>query len=248
MKKTLIHRNKIHIPFHAEAVIFDIDDTLYSSMTMLLKQPFPYIRSSLWLMRYRTMRILLRKHLQKNSFYTGIENNTLRHKSARMFAHIAKLSVREAERVLEKHIYKMWIQALRNVSLRFGMRSLLGTLVRKGVPLGVISDFKAEEKLTQWNITRYFSSIMYCEDYGVLKPAPEVFVLCCKKLHCNPEKTIYVGNSLPYDGIGAQNAALTPVLFHRKKNYIERMYSIPVVNSVKQLKMFLHRYGLPTLS
>lgn len=232
----------------AEAVIFDIDDTLYSNMMMLLKRPLSYIRSSLWLMRYKTMRLLLRHTLRESSLYTETPNDSLWQESVRIFADVAKLTRYEAEKTLEKHIYKMWIKALRTVSLRTGLRSLLGTLARKGVPLGVISDFKAEEKLQQWNIAHYFSTIICCEDYGVLKPAREVFTLCCKKMHCNPEKTIYVGNSLSYDGIGAQNAALIPVLFHHKKHHIEHVYNIPVIRSTKQLKVFLHRYGLPVFA
>ncbi len=232
----------------AEAVIFDIDGTLYSNAMMLLQNPFAYMRSALWIMRYSTMRLLLRKRLQEHLSYTEEPGDALWRESVDIFSDIMKLNKRAAEAALKKHIHAMWIEAVRTLPLRTGFRSLLGTLKRNGVPLGILSDFKAEKKLQQWKIAAYFSSIICCEDHGVLKPATEVFTLSCKQLRSNPENTIYVGNSLSYDGIGAQNAGLIPVLFHRKKNYIETIHGIPVVRSVKQLQVFLHMHGLPSLT
>lgn len=233
-----------------------MDGTLYSNAAMVLTAPFAYCRSLYWMLRYYRMRTTLRGELhaagaalrQKEPEIPLRKGDALWRRSVALFSAQLGVAERTAEYFLDRYIYRTWIRAVRDVPLRAGMRSLIGFLHREKIPMGILSDFRVREKLAQWGISRYFSAIVCSEDYGVLKPDPRIFRLCCQMLGSDPARTVYVGNSLTADAIGSYEAGLIPALFYGKKRAVEKDYGIPVVKSVAQLEHFLASLKLPRRS
>ncbi len=220
-------------------VIFDIDGTLYNNATALCSAPLVHLRSILWILRYGKMRKSLRAYysndLNKN---IKITHDDFWKKSIALFSQQNSYALDKAEYLLEKHIYSMWINASAQVPLRLGMRKLIGDLYRANIKLGILSDFRAEKKISQWGLNQYFDVIISGEDEGILKPNPAVFLRCCKYMNCNPLNAAYVGNHFLYDGLGAKKAGLISVLFTQKKD-LARMHGIIPISSVQNLRNFL---------
>ncbi|MBS3787582.1 HAD family hydrolase [Candidatus Bipolaricaulota bacterium] len=70
-------------------------------------------------------------------------------------------------------------------------------------------------KIELLGIENWFDGITVSGEHDLAKPDPRIFYIAMRKLDSNPEKTIYIGNSLEYDVIGANNAGI-PVVW--KKN------------------------------
>ncbi|MBS3737130.1 MAG: HAD family hydrolase [Candidatus Bipolaricaulota bacterium] len=70
-------------------------------------------------------------------------------------------------------------------------------------------------KIETLGIENWFEAIIVSGEHGLAKPDPRIFYIAMDELECGPEETIYVGNSLKYDVLGAKNAGV-PVVW--KKN------------------------------
>ena len=230
-----------------KAVIFDIDGTLYTNYVMLWKTPLLYIRNILWILRFAKMRKKLRAHLDvlPAEMSTKERLETFHKVGLSLFAKESKLPEDAAKYALQKHIYKLWINAVQYVPLRIGMRNLLGELRRKGIKLGILSDFQAREKIEAWGLSPYFDSVVCAEDLGILKPNLDIFHYTFSTLNIKPQETVFVGNHLMYDGIGASIAGMESLLFYMphsikdfsilSRNNITSFYS--VLGLRQQLKL-----------
>jgi len=74
-------------------------------------------------------------------------------------------------------------------------------------------------KIDVLGINNWFDEIIVSGEHDLAKPDPRIFHITLEKLGSDPEESVYVGNSLEYDVLGANNAGV-PVIW--KKNGEDR--------------------------
>lgn len=88
-------------------------------------------------------------------------------------------------------------------------RVLLSRL-RQRVALGVVSNFygNVHRVLEEAELTPLLAAIVDSGVVGVRKPDPAIFALAVRRLGCEPEEVLYVGDSFEKDIVGAHAAGL----------------------------------------
>jgi putative hydrolase of the HAD superfamily len=82
----------------------------------------------------------------------------------------------------------------------------LETLARRGVKLGIISNWDARLRplLANLNLKRHFSSLVISCETGATKPDSRLFAQASRELGVTPVELLHVGDSLPLDVRGAE--------------------------------------------
>ncbi len=221
-----------------KAIIFDIDNTLYSNTVMLLCAPFRYMFSSKWIYHYYCMRRKLRKTLENNN---ETNQEFFEKLSLELFIEQTGASKCLSEYILEHRIKHMWINGLKRTPLRMGMRTLIGDLYHHNYKLGIISDFMAYDKLQNWQLLPYFQSVISSEQYGYFKPHRFLFDTAATQLGVANDECLYIGNHIFYDGYGALQANMKCLIFSSPFSIQQhkKYKSIHFIQSVKDIYRYL---------
>ncbi len=110
------------------------------------------------------------------------------------------------------------------LELYSGVWDVLSNLSRQ-YQLAAVSDGQslwAEPELKAVKLDRFFKFVLVSGDFGYRKPDRRLFDNAVKKLGCQPDEVIYVGNDMYRDVYGAQKAGLKTVFF--KSNQGEHSY------------------------
>ena len=104
---------------------------------------------------------------------------------------------------------------------------------RLGVPLGVYSDYPAEDKLEGLGIRSAFRTVVCSTDpdVGTVKPHPRGFHLAAAKLGLRPANLTYVGDREDLDALGAAKAGMQAVIVGRTCSQAR-----PAADSTKALR------------
>lgn len=94
---------------------------------------------------------------------------------------------------------------------------VLDLLKRRELKLGVISN--ATSLLTKvfdnLGMSRYFDVVIISDEVGVRKPSPEIFKIALKRMNVPASRSLYVGDMLEVDVVGAKKAGMNAVLVDR---------------------------------
>ena len=206
---------------NARGVLFDVDGTLYHQNCLrfivairfamyVLIRPFKTIKEIGIVSNYRNAQEWLRKNVSSDplTLNTQLDRTVI----------ATGISYSEISACIDE-----WIE---RVPLRFlavcARRKLLRYIhhwYRLKIPMGVYSDYKAEEKLKVLGL-RETLSVVICSmdsDVSALKPDPRGFEIAASKMGLSPSQMVYVGDREDVDAIGAENAGMTPIIVGRKK-------------------------------
>ena len=195
-----------------KAVIFDIDNTLYS-YDKAHEQAFPkltgYAEAELGIPEAEFMEAYSREYaaVRKQLGETAAIHNRL---------------IR-IQRVLEKrglpltpHVLRMtdlyWYSLIDAMEPSPHAGETIRALKASGIRLGIGTDMTARvqfEKLERLGVLEYFDFVVSSEEAGMDKPAQELFALCAEKAGCRPEECLFIGDSLKRDVRGALDAGMS---------------------------------------
>ena len=194
-----------------EAVIFDVDGTLYPNYKMYLTSTLFFIMHPVLATAFNRMRRKVRKNKYSGNF---------KELHIKIFAEEIKKTEQEAADLMEKYIYGQFISMFKWIKPFKVIKEMIIGLKNKGIKVGIISDFPVGQKLSYLELDSYWDIICSADEIGALKPRPESFTLVASKLGIVPEKIIYVGNHYHYDIIGANNAGMKSAHFSlfKKRN------------------------------
>lgn len=125
------------------------------------------------------------------------------------------ISLREIERII-------WnADSIKYPMLR--VKEMLDELNRLGIKTAVISnlDFSGDllrNTLNELFHNNQFQFIIASSDYGIRKPNPFIFEAGIVKSGLQPKDIWYVGDKIPVDVVGSQNAGMIPVLYKCPRN------------------------------
>lgn len=86
-------------------------------------------------------------------------------------------------------------------------------LKEQGYRLGIIANQSVgtRERLSVWNILRYFDVIIASAEEGVAKPDAEIFLRALQRTNCPPENAVMVGDRLDNDIVPAKRIGMKTV-------------------------------------
>ncbi|MDR2193497.1 MAG: HAD family hydrolase [Treponema sp.] len=196
-----------------DAVAFDLDGTLYPNYRFYIRL-FPFaVRHHRLLCAFGKARAILRSTrvgdpLYEQEFYEA---------QAFLMAHIMdrhadKPEVAAMRESIERLIYRGWEPLFKNVRLFPHVPEVLAALKRKGLKLGLLSDFPLKQKLIALGLSGMWDAALCSEEIGRLKPDPKPFMALAETLGTCPARILYAGNSRRYDVAGAAHAGMKTAL------------------------------------
>ena len=190
----------------AEAVVFDLDGTLYPSRQAAARSWALVLRNAALFRAFRDIRIEVR------SIRPIVDLHALQ---ADLVAGRMGITAAAARRLIDEVVYTRLPAALRGVRPYPGVPRTLAALRDRGVKVGVLSDMPPAAKLRDMGLGG-FSCAVTSEATNYLKPNPEPFGYVSELLEVRPERTLYVGNHYRYDILGAGAAGMLTAHFARR--------------------------------
>lgn len=76
--------------------------------------------------------------------------------------------------------------------------------------------FSVNAVIDKYDLAKYFDSMIFSYDVGMLKTNPKMFEKALKSVKVKKEDAIMVGDSIESDIVGARNAGVRPILIDRR--------------------------------
>ena len=183
-----------------DAVIFDVDGTLYPNWKMYLASLGTLFTNTRLLLALEKARAELRDKPEANDEFHRVQ--------ARRLAEILKVSPERAYALVEGKIYTRWFRVFRGLKPYPNLVETLEAFRVAKLKLGVLSDFPIRNRLKDMGLDGWWLATMSSEESGYLKPHPASFLQMAENLGVKPDRTVYVGNSYRYDVRGAKSAGM----------------------------------------
>lgn len=102
-----------------------------------------------------------------------------------------------------------------------GARATVDAVRAMGLRAGVVSnsDGRAEQHLRDCDVLDGIECVIDSHLVGIEKPDPAIFRLALERMGLAAERTIYVGDIVSVDVVGARRAGVTPVLIDPYRDY-----------------------------
>jgi beta-phosphoglucomutase-like phosphatase (HAD superfamily) len=186
-----------------DAVIFDVDGTLFDHVALRRPMAVRLLRSLLTRrLRWRELRAVMMFRRERERLALTEADNIGRRQFERVAAATGR-SRSEIEAVVTRWIYR---EPLSLVS-RFAFPDVVGfvaSLHSRGIRTGVFSDYPATDKLKAMGVAVEVVRDATAADVGRLKPNPDGFICVAQLLDVRPEKCLIVGDRDDRDGEAAR--------------------------------------------
>ncbi len=145
------------------------------------------------------------------------------------------------DRQLAKKLGKRYVDiSPTKTALMPGVMEILDYLHPK-YPLHIITNgFQEVQALKMRNtgIDKYFSKIITSEKVGKRKPEPRIFQYALKKIDCEPEHAVMIGDDINTDINGAISSGLNAIWYNHHKKEVKEL-SHPSIHHLLELKDYL---------
>lgn len=205
-----------------KGVLFDVDGTLYrqrpvrlamalelASLPLAGRSPSRAAHVVRCLREYRRAHEELRRLTPQPAAVASVQ--------LRLAADRAGCDVEFVHRTVREWMFERPLKYVRRAR-RPGVELLLDGLRRKGLQLGVLSDYDARDKIDALGLTGYFSFVCCTTDPAVdaLKPDPRGFLHVSAVWGLSPGEMLYVGDRPEVDAAGACAAGLACAIVGRR--------------------------------
>lgn len=215
-----------------KAVIFDIDNTLYSydeTHPKAMAAVLEYGRTQLGIPDAQMEPLLKQYQKQLNTELCG---QAAMHNRAFRFLRLLeqkKLPLCHADRL--NRLY--WDTLIAASVPSPGAVECIRSLHDSGYILGIGTDMTLDfqlQKLEHLGILPYLDFIVSSEEAGCEKPDPRLFALCVRKAGVRPEECVFIGDSLKKDILGSEGCGMKALWYTQEE--AER----PSISHFSQLK------------
>ncbi len=196
-----------------EAVLFDIDGTVYSNNVMYLHSIPLFCKYSRHLMLFSKARKYLHYHA------TEIDASGLNFVEfqAEYMAELAQNSTGSEECQAELNKFRTeWEQIFSKIKPYKHFKETVCAFKEAGLKVGLFSDFPLSDKMDRLGLNDegLWDAAVSAEDCGALKPDPRGFLTTAQLCGVAPDKVLFVGNSYAYDVLGAKAAGMKTAHLH----------------------------------
>ena len=201
-----------------KAVLFDIDDTLFSTTDFATRARLDAVEA----MRRYGLRVPAEELLRELNEAIAEFGSNFEHHFDKLLLRLPRSKLRgvnwslaTAAAIVAYHDAKFTRLAPFD-----DVPPALERLRRSDLVLGVVTDgleMKQAEKLIRLRVASFFppQAIFISDRIGISKPNPKLFRRACEALDLQPEETMYVGDHPVKDIDGANGAGLVTVLVNR---------------------------------
>jgi HAD superfamily hydrolase (TIGR01509 family) len=102
-----------------------------------------------------------------------------------------------------------------------GVEQLLAAVKRKtrtGLITNAYDAIEQRERIRSSGLEAYFDVIVIAGDIGIYKPDPSIFLYALSLIEAEPDETLYIGDSVTHDIVGAKSAGMKAVLLGKQSN------------------------------
>lgn len=198
------------------AVIFDIDNTLYS---------YDNCHRAAWDALCEYVRVHLQVDREQFTIYhkaaakvveerLGIDCGALHNRLLRYQVLLEMQGFGLAHALPMSKTY--WDTLIAAMEPAPGVMDCLETLEKAGYVLGIGTDMTVDYqlvKLEKMKMTDYFDFIVSSEEVAAEKPAIKLFRCCAEKAGVPAAECVFIGDSYKKDVLGAQAAGMTPIWY-----------------------------------
>ena len=182
-----------------KAVAFDIDGTLYPSVSLYIRL-LPYIiRHFKFYIHYNRVRRIMHRTAPLPDFYEY---------QGRLMAEELGCSSLRARAMIKLIAYDGLRPYFAKIKPFKHVHETFKVLHEKGYKIALLSDFPPSQKGDIWGLIPYCDLILGSEAIGALKPSKYPFGIMAMAMELEPSQILYVGNSIHFDVRGANNAGM----------------------------------------
>ena len=192
-----------------EAVAFDLDGTLYPIYRLFARLIPCILRQWPLMLAFGRARDFIRAEQERD---TALLHPDFYEYQARLTAGILGVQAEQTKEKTEWLIYRGWEPLFKRIKLFPHAAETLAAFRGAGLKLGLLSDFPPERKLEYLGLDGYWDTMICSEQVNRLKPDPAPFLELSQRMALPPEQILYVGNSVPYDIIGAKRQGMKAAL------------------------------------
>ncbi len=214
----------------AQAVVFDVDGTLYNQGPVRRAMMVRLARAHVARPRTgaRTVRTLAayrraQEALREAAFEGDVGTEQLALAAAQVGAQVA-----DVRALVERWMETAPLDAVATHA-RPGLIDVLDELARRSIALGVVSDYPAERKLAALGLDGRFDVVVTAQDPRVhaFKPSPKGILVALAELGVDPRDALYVGDRPEVDAAAAAAASVRCVLVGQARRTVTGDRSAP---------------------
>ena len=200
----------------ARAVIFDIDNTLYSyddAHAAAFTDLCEFVRSALDIAPEPFAR-LHRSTMDIQRRYAGSACAAIHNRLIRFQFILEQLH--KPVSLAPEMSARYWNAFLKNIHPAPGLSECLETLRKRSLMIGIGTNMTADyqyEKLRCLNVLEQIDFIVTSEEINAEKPDRKLFDRCAEKAGCTPGECVFVGDNPEDDIKGALNAGMSAVWY-----------------------------------
>jgi putative hydrolase of the HAD superfamily len=197
-----------------EAVVFDVDGTLYEQSRLRRAMLRRLVRAyALHPLRGRKVARVISAYRRAQEELRACTSDEPARQQATVASSRTGVPTDEVERIAARWLHHEPLQLLARFR-RTGLVETLDALRSDGVRLGVVSDYPAEDKLTAMGIRHFFEAVVSAQDpdVGEFKPSPRGLQVCLARLGVRAEHALYVGDRPETDAAAARSSAVSCVI------------------------------------
>jgi HAD superfamily hydrolase (TIGR01549 family) len=197
------------------AIVFDVDGTLYHHRSLRRRVLLELASRSFLhpISQRKTIPILRAYRRAQELARTRPHTLDAREMQLQIACELSREAPDLVHRTAAEWIHQRPLRHLRNHMLP-GLLDFLSAARKRGIRLGVVSDYPAAEKLKAMGIIGYFDVVVssYDDHIARFKPDPTGLRECLRRLDSQPQESIYIGDRLEVDQPCAANAGTDFIL------------------------------------
>lgn len=221
-----------------KAVIFDIDNTMYSfdnAHKRAMEALGAYAEKTFG-MKFEQLEALVKKCMDIVKERTGENCAAWHNRLLRFQCLLEQIGDTDYQKAMEMyHVY--WDTVLEMMEPEPGLIELILRLKEKGIKIGIGSDMTAYiqyKKLKKLGVLQYLDFLVTSEEAGAEKPTPRFFELCVKKAGCRPKECIFIGDSPEKDVLGPAKCGLVGIWYNPQNKKREEAAGHPEIASYEE--------------
>lgn len=223
-----------------KAVVFDIDNTLYSfdrAHAVAFEALTEYAERELLLSpeRFRTLVKQANEQLKHN---TGGNCAAIHNRLIRFQLLLEKLRLPLSHAPRMEAVY--WNKLLEVAQIEPYAVECIQSLKKQGIRIGIGTDMTANwqfVKLERLGLLDSIDFMVSSEEASIEKPAEHFFALCVEKAQCLPKECMFVGDNVKKDVRGALAAGMNAVWYHPEglTSTEEKPTATQIIHSFREL-------------